>query len=235
MKGKYTFNLAEEETYEDGQTILKEGTAGDWVYVVLTGSVEISKAVHGKKYILEILNEGEVFGELGFIGGIKRTATATAIGDTTVGIIDREFLEKEYNQLSGQFRSILKTTALRFKKVLDRVINLSGRAEPRVPMVLSLKYKNPMAFVSAYTANASNGGLFVNTGKPLAKGKQFILKLELPGAPGPLKIKCEVRWVREQERSEPGQPPGMGIEFLEMSKGDSQLLKKCVAAVETGR
>ena len=108
MEGNYVYNIAEEETYSDGQTILKEGSSGDWVYVVLSGSVEISKTVQGRKFTIEILQPGEVFGELGFVGGIKRTATAQAIGETTLGLIDREFLEKEYNQLSGQFRSILE-------------------------------------------------------------------------------------------------------------------------------
>ena len=42
------FNIASEETYQDGQVIIKEGTTGDWVYVVLSGSVEISKTVEGK-------------------------------------------------------------------------------------------------------------------------------------------------------------------------------------------
>ena len=39
------FNIALEETYEDGEIIFKEGNSGDWVYVVLSGAIEFSKVV----------------------------------------------------------------------------------------------------------------------------------------------------------------------------------------------
>jgi len=39
------YHIASEETYKDGQVILEEGSSGDWVYVVLSGSVEISKTI----------------------------------------------------------------------------------------------------------------------------------------------------------------------------------------------
>jgi hypothetical protein len=63
------FTFASEETYDDGQVIIKEGTAGDWLYVVLSGAVEISKMIQGKKYVIDVLKEGELFGEVGFLGG----------------------------------------------------------------------------------------------------------------------------------------------------------------------
>ena len=36
------FTIASEETYPDGKMIFQEGSSGDWVYVILSGSVEIS-------------------------------------------------------------------------------------------------------------------------------------------------------------------------------------------------
>lgn len=95
MERKIQYNIANEETYKDGQIIFKEDSPGDWIYVILPGSVEISKDVRGQKDIIEKLQPGDVFGELGFIGGIKRIATVRAVGETTIGVIDREPLEKE--------------------------------------------------------------------------------------------------------------------------------------------
>ena len=54
------FNIASEETYQDGQIIIKEGTSGDWVYVILSGTVEISKTVRGKEFVIELLQPNEV-------------------------------------------------------------------------------------------------------------------------------------------------------------------------------
>lgn len=228
MERKIKYNMANEETYQDGQIIFNEGSPGDWVYVILSGSVEISKDVRGRKDIIEKLQPGDVFGELGFIGGIKRTATARAVGETTIGVIDRGLLEKEYNQLSGQFRSILEIIVLRFKKMLDRACDFTTRANPRVLKVLSLTYKDRQAFVKAYTANVSAGGFFIKTENPLNPGEQFLLKLQLPGAEDPIQIKCEAIWARKKEQSQPGRPPGMGVEFRDISKRDSEFLNEYI-------
>jgi len=232
MESKMKYNIANEESYQDGQIIFNEGSPGDWIYVILSGSVEISKDVRGQKDIIEKLQPGDVFGELEFIGGLKRTATARAVGETTIGVIDRGLLEKEYNQLSGQFRSILETIVLKFRKMLDRACDFIRRANPRILKALPLTYKDRQAFVKAYTANVSAGGFFIKTENPLIPGDQFLLKLQLPGAPDPIQIKCDVIWTREKEQSQSGQPPGMGVKLCKISKKDYKLLEKYIQASE---
>jgi len=228
------FNLAIEETYTDGQVIFKEGSSGDWVYVILTGAVEISKTVGGEKFIIEILNSGEVFGELGFIGGIKRTATARAIGETSLGLIDREFLDQEFNKLSSQFRTILSAIIHRFKKLLDRACDYSVRNEARIPKVLSLVFKDKEAFVRAYTGNVSTGGLFIKTENPLRPGHQFHLKLQLPEQKEPMEIKCEVLWSRNRESSTTDRPAGMGVKFIEIADRDYRSIKMFISGPGEG-
>lgn len=228
MERRDMYNIAIEETYYDGQAIFKEGSSGDWVYIIISGNVEVSKTVGAEKYIIEILKEGEVFGELGFIGGIKRTATAKAVGQTTLGIIDREFLDTEFNKLSAQFRTILVSITYRFKKMLERACEYTGRTEARIPHALSLTFKDRDAFIRAYTGNISAGGLFIKTENPLGPGRQFELKLQLPSAPKPLEIKCEVVWSRKRETSTPDKPPGMGVKFSEIAEKDYKFIKRYV-------
>jgi CRP-like cAMP-binding protein len=116
------YPIANYETYQDSQVIFAEGSHGDWVYVVESGAVELSKNVNAKKIIIEILKPGDVFGELAFIANIPRTASARAVGETTLAIIDRTFLDHEYNKLSQHFQVILKTLALRLKKTTDALV-----------------------------------------------------------------------------------------------------------------
>jgi type IV pilus assembly protein PilZ len=233
VKGRVQYNIAEEENYQDGQIIFNENSSGDWIYVILSGAVEISKNVQGEKYIISVLKAGEVFGELGFIGVTKRTATARAIGNTTLGIIDRQFLEKEYNQLSGQFRSIIEVITLRFKEMLDRTCAFTRRAEPRVEKSLSLVYKDREAFFRAYTGNVSSGGLYIKTENPLSPGDQVFLKLQLPEMSEALHIKCEVVWARSREESRPDKAPGMGVKFTQISKKDHQFLRQYLSSIDS--
>ena len=120
-------NIATEETYQDGQIIFEEGSFGEWIYVILSGTVEISKKVGGQKVIIRRLEPEEVFGELGFLGIKERTATARAIGETTLGVIDHEFVAEEFNKLSGDFRIILEAVVKRLKETLDLACKLSTR------------------------------------------------------------------------------------------------------------
>ena len=61
------YPIASKETHKDGQIIFKEGSYGDWVYVVLSGSVMISKTIGRRKRIIAQLEPGEIFGELGYL------------------------------------------------------------------------------------------------------------------------------------------------------------------------
>ena len=220
------FYTASEEDYEDGQVIIKEGASGDWVYVILSGKVEISRTIGAKRYIIEVLQPGEVFGELGFFAGIPRTATARAVGATTVGVIDREFLDREFNKLSSSFRTILGAVVERFRKMLDRTCDFTSREQIRVLETWPLRYQDKKAFVEAFTGNVSSGGLFIATDNPLEQGQHFVLQLQLPGAPEPIQIKCEVVWAStKREGIDQQTAVGMGVKFLEMTKKDHQVLQ----------
>jgi CRP-like cAMP-binding protein len=121
-------HIASYENYQEGQIIFREGDFGDWIYTVESGSVELSKMMGDKKVIIEILQqEGDIFGEMAFIANISRTATARAVGPTTVGIIDRTYLDEEFNKLSGSFQGILKALVLRLKKTTDAIAEVKSK------------------------------------------------------------------------------------------------------------
>ena len=118
------FDIASKESYEDGQVILEEGSTGNWIYVVLSGNVEISKTIDGKKVVLQVLQQEEVFGEMVFLGDTRRTASARAVGKTTVGVVEHEFLTEELNKLSPKFRYILLGIVKKLKRTTDAACRL---------------------------------------------------------------------------------------------------------------
>ena len=113
------FQTATEEKYKDGDIIFEEGSSGDWIYVIESGAVEISKIMRGEKEVLLELGPGEIIGELGFITKMPRTATATSVGDTTLGIIDPISFEQEFNRLSPDFQAVLISLATRLKETTE--------------------------------------------------------------------------------------------------------------------
>ena len=228
MRDKPVYIVSAEETYHYGQVIYEEGNSGDWVYVILSGLVEVSKNIHGKKYIIEILQSGDVFGALEYMGHIKRTTTIRSIGVTTLGLIDREFLDREYNQLSAQLRSIVEIMTRKSEKLLNRFSDFVLVPEKRAEKVLSLVFLDGESAYRAHTVDISAKGLFIVTDHLLDTGKEFPIKLQLPDTVSPLQIKCEVLWNRERKRQQPERLPGMGVKFTKISKGDYQILRDFV-------
>jgi CRP-like cAMP-binding protein len=68
--------------------VLRAGSAGEDVIVVLEGRVKLVAAgAGGREVVLAIRGPGELIGEMAVLGGIRRTATGVAVDDVAVGII----------------------------------------------------------------------------------------------------------------------------------------------------
>lgn len=220
----------DKEDYEDGQVIFEEGTPEDQIYVVLSGSVEISKKANTQKHIIEVLQEGDVFGGASFLGITEMQTTATASGKTEIGIIKQASLDNEFNQLSPQLRTILRATFKSCNKVIARASDFTSRKHPRGQKVLALSYEDHDGFREAYTGNISQGGLFIKTKSPLETGEEFLLKLKLPGISDPLKIECNVVWTRKR-RENAKQLPGMGVKFCKLDSDDHTVLTQYLKTI----
>ena len=73
-----------------GTTLCHEGDFGDTMYLVLDGSLQVSKRViEGAEKVLATLGVGQYVGELSLLTGAQRNATVRAVEDTEVVEIDQ--------------------------------------------------------------------------------------------------------------------------------------------------
>lgn len=73
-----------------GQTIFQKGDSGSSMMAVLRGRVRISAvSAEGKEITLNVINPGEVFGELALLDGKPRSADATAAEETHLLVVER--------------------------------------------------------------------------------------------------------------------------------------------------
>jgi len=69
--------------------VLRAGSAGEDVIVVLEGRVKLVAAgAGGREVVLAIRGPGELIGEMAVLGGMRRTATGVAVDEVTVGSIE---------------------------------------------------------------------------------------------------------------------------------------------------
>jgi len=86
--------IGTEETHRTGVTIFKEGDAGDKFYLVLSGSVRISRIVPGMgEEALAVIRPGAYFGEMSLIDDSVRSATALAHEASHLFVLHRKDLE----------------------------------------------------------------------------------------------------------------------------------------------
>lgn len=89
-----------------------------------------------------------------------------------------------------------------------------NRAWRRMQAVLVVTARGPHEVMRGMTENLSRGGLFVATEKMLEPDTEVDLSIVFPETRGVVDVVAVVRWVRP-----PGgrMPPGMGLEFVELS------------------
>ncbi len=91
--------LLNSKTYSKGDTVFAYGDAGDALYLVRTGRVEVFvENTEGRKIILAENVPGDLFGEISLLDGGARTATVVAVEDTQVLTLDRDHLLKFITQ-----------------------------------------------------------------------------------------------------------------------------------------
>ena len=82
--------LATERRYRKGQTIFQQGDPGSSMMAVLSGRVRIGAiSLDGKEITLNMIDAGEVFGEIALLDGKARSADAIAIEATHLLTIER--------------------------------------------------------------------------------------------------------------------------------------------------
>lgn len=92
--------LATSQSFADNEVVFKEGSRGDTMYIILNGTVKISKYVSKKKEdTLVELTSGACFGEMGVIDQSPRSASATVVGGPAVLLVIKESLLSERNVL----------------------------------------------------------------------------------------------------------------------------------------
>jgi CRP-like cAMP-binding protein len=79
-------------TFQPGELIFREGDESRDAYWILSGQVEISIETPQGRSVLTVLEEGEIFGEMGMIDDLPRAASARALTTTNVDVVnERDF------------------------------------------------------------------------------------------------------------------------------------------------
>lgn len=160
----YMYVVDEEEFFE-GETIIEEGRHGSWVWVILEGVVEIVKeSPHGPLSILKI-GDGAFVGSLAsfLVQDNTRSATAKAIGNVQLGVLDSQRLSQEYSRMAPVLKGFIVSLDKRLRQVTNRAV---ATYKQKVSAAAFIEAKKP------YVPETDEPGVFFQ----IKKGKVSLVR-----------------------------------------------------------
>ena len=112
-----------------GDEIFAEGDVGNWAYLVQSGKVAILKTrADGQEEVLAVLGAGRLFGEMALIDNQPRMATARAVAETTLVLIDRYTFTTKMAKSDPLIRQLLQNFTHNLRTITRRHLG-----DPPVP------------------------------------------------------------------------------------------------------
>lgn len=123
--------LAKLKQFEPGEIILTEGSHDPWIFYLVSGKAKIEK--DGKE-LVTLRRIGDVFGEMGIIGGTVRSASVKAIDKTVclatdISVIDQMPPEKRSDFKYIIFRSFAEILANRLRETTNELLKCKKEVE----------------------------------------------------------------------------------------------------------
>lgn len=106
-------NLFKEKTYKTGELLIKQDTAGNFMFLIVTGEVVISKVIDASEIELARRKSGDYVGEMALFDGQLRSANVVASSDVNGYIIDVDlffYLFRNFEQIKINIIKIINST-----------------------------------------------------------------------------------------------------------------------------
>jgi len=105
---------------------------------------------------------------------------------------------------------------------------VTGRCHERVALALEVEYRSAGAFLVAYSANLSKGGMFVETEEPLPVGTEISMRFAVPGEEESIDVIGVVAWVQAWRTAR--LPRGMGLRFEQLDERYGEAIDRIVSS-----
>lgn len=118
--------FVQEKTYRKGSIIFLEGSDGDEIYFILSGSVSIHTVNRSKKVVLALFQEGDYFGEMALIKpGLLRSATAETASQTRLLSLRRTYFQLLFENDRNLLHYLVEDTMNRLRKANQQIYDLT--------------------------------------------------------------------------------------------------------------
>jgi len=112
-----------------GTLLFEEGKSCTGMYIIQRGKVRLYKKVGIRAVTIDVLGEGDFFGEMACLIGKPRSLNAVVEEDSQILIVQPEVLETLFRRTSGMGLKVLGNLASRLKKAYEIIEGLIQERE----------------------------------------------------------------------------------------------------------
>jgi CRP-like cAMP-binding protein len=120
-------SLIEIKKYAPGDIIIEKGEKNRDLFFLTEGQVEISTAEKDGNILLNEMKDPNIFGDLGFLFGFRRTATAIAKTKVKLFVLNYERFSREITEFPDWLPSMLSSFVSGIKELHDEIIRLEKK------------------------------------------------------------------------------------------------------------
>ena len=112
--------------YFRGEIVFHQGDTSDRLHIIAQGLIKISIiSVEGREQSIAIIPPFQCFGEMGLLDGLPRSATATAMVETTTCTLSQEdfrWLQLQSSEVAGEIAALVSK---RSRNLIDTLGNIA--------------------------------------------------------------------------------------------------------------
>ena len=110
------------------EPLLRAGAAGEEVVLVLSGRVKlVAYGADRREVVLALRGAGELLGEMGALGGMRRSATAIAVDDVEAGFLHGDELRSFLREHPDAALVLIRMLVRRLSDATNDVVDLATR------------------------------------------------------------------------------------------------------------
>lgn len=135
--------LGRQRTYRARETLFQKGDTSDFLVAILSGCVRVCVySVEGREIVLNIIEPGQVVGEIGMLDNKGRTADAVAIDKVEALLIDRGAVKRVLAQNPEATFKLIETLCTRLRRTSNQVEIIGYRDLPARMAALLLELRS---------------------------------------------------------------------------------------------
>jgi F420-non-reducing hydrogenase small subunit len=105
-------------TFRPGEAVFRQGEAGDAMYIIAEGKVDLFVELEGDRFLLASFGPGDFFGEMALLSERPRTATAEAATEVRLTVLEKDDFHRRIEENPDLGVYLLKTLAGRLRRLL---------------------------------------------------------------------------------------------------------------------